>query len=75
MSNVKIVFAGQSFLDKVLETTGSIDNALEMSILNGVSITDNVIVGEELQVLPISNKVVVSYFNEFNRPATAISGD
>ena len=33
----KKIYAGQSFLDKVIETTGSIDNAFEMALLKDYS--------------------------------------
>lgn len=67
------VYAGQSFLDKVIETTGSIDNAFEMSLLNDMSITDDLIVGSELKIAKVTNLFVVNYFNENNRPATIIT--
>jgi hypothetical protein len=35
------VYQGQSFLDKVIEMTGSVDNAFGMAIENNVSITDS----------------------------------
>lgn len=66
-----IVFQGQSFIDKVLETTGSTENAFEMSILNGVSLTDNVAVGQVLQASKVTRSGVVEVFNQ-KRPASAI---
>lgn len=71
MSN-KIVYQGQSFLDKVLETTGSIDNAFEMSIVNGICITDDVVIGEELKATSVTVKAAVSIFNEKMRPSTGL---
>jgi hypothetical protein len=69
----KIVYQGQSFLDKVLETTGSIENAFEMGLLNGISVTDDVIVGSELKIGTITKGVIADFFNALNRPATGIS--
>lgn len=66
----KIVYSGQSFLDKVLECTGSIDNAVQMALLNRISITDDMIVGSELQTAGITNLAIVAFFNENNKPAT-----
>lgn len=66
-------FAGQSFLDKVIENTGSVENAVEMALLNGFSITDDLVIGMELNVSEITNKSIVEFFGEFNRPATAIN--
>lgn len=68
----KIVNQGQSFLDKVLETTGSIENAFEMAILNGVSITDDVEIAQQVVASKVSNKAVKATFNEYNKPATAM---
>jgi hypothetical protein len=71
--NDKIVYQGQSFLDKVLETTGSIENAFEMALLNGVSVTEDIGIGQELKVSPVTNKVIVDLFGEFNKPATMVT--
>ncbi|WP_395049394.1 hypothetical protein [Flavobacterium sp.] len=71
--NKKIVHQGQSFLDKVLENTGSIENAFEMALLNGISITDDLAIGSELICSPVSNKVVAELFNEFKKPATGLT--
>lgn len=72
MSN-KIIYSGQSFLDKVIELTGSIENAFEMALLNKIMITDDVKIGNELQQSKITNRAIVDYFNSNNRPATSIS--
>lgn len=68
-----LVCAGQSFLNKVVECTGDIANAVEMAILNRINITDDIIPGSEVIPSAITNKSVVAFFNEFNRPATNIS--
>jgi len=67
----KKVYQGQSFLDKVLETTGSIENAFEMAFLNGVSITDDIDTGQEVAATVVTNKFIKANFNEKSRPATA----
>lgn len=48
MQNTSKVQQGQSFIDKTLELTGSVENLLEMAILNNVSITDDVAIGVEI---------------------------
>jgi LysM repeat protein len=68
-----MVHAGQSFFDNVVETTGSVENAFEMAILNGISITDDIKVGTELKISKITNNAVANFFNETNRPATALA--
>lgn len=67
-----IVYSGQSFLNKVVECTGDVANAFEMAVLNGINIHDDVSVGTELVQATITKKGVVDYFNETNRPATAL---
>lgn len=64
---------GQSFLDKVIQLTGSCENALEMAILNEVSITDALNIGQALKPSRITNKIVAGFFNPVNEPATALT--
>ena len=70
---MKIVKQGQSFLDKVTQLTGSFENALEMAVLNGLSITGDVAKGLVVNPTEVTNKRVVASYNEFNEPATNIS--
>lgn len=67
------VYQGQSFLDKVIELTGSVENAFEMALLNNMSVTDDVVIGQDLKVTGMTLKYVASIFNENKRPATAIN--
>ena len=71
MSKTK-VYSGQSFLNKVVEATGSLDNAFAMGLLNGRSITDEYIVSEALLSTSKTNFGVVAFFRE-RKPATAIT--
>lgn len=66
------VYQGQNFIDKVLETTGSTENAFEMALLNGMSLTDSVAIGQELQPTRVTRKGMVKLFDSRNRPASAI---
>jgi hypothetical protein len=70
-----LVYNGQSFLDKVIEQTGDIENTFEMALLNNASITDELVVGSFIKVSTITNKAVVDFYNEYNRPATALSNE
>lgn len=72
MSNNK-VYQGQSFLDKTIELTGSVENAFAMALLNGMSITDDLEIGTILKSTPVTNRIVTELFNKNNRPASAIS--
>ena len=67
---MKIVKQGQCFLDKVTQLTGSYENALEMAIKNGLSITADVLIGSTIEPTEVTNKRVVASYNEFNEPAT-----
>lgn len=68
----QMVYANQTFLDKVIECTGSIDNAFDMALLNKIIVTDDVVVGTELLINKVSNKVIFNFFTANNRPATGI---
>ena len=67
MSNNR-VHSGQTFLNKVLEQTGDIENVMEMALLNNVSITDDVSIGTEILSTPVTNNQIVNYFSE-RKPA------
>lgn len=65
MQNTSKVQQGQSFIDKTLELTGSVESLLDMAILNNVSITDDVSIGKEIlgtQIL--KNSIVEGLTNE-----------
>lgn len=68
-----IVYQGQNLLDKTLELTGDIDNAFEMGLLNGISITDDLATGIVLESVEPTAPLVVELFHTNNRPATALS--
>ena len=67
------VHQGQSFLDKVIEMTGSVDNAFAMALENNVSITDSLAIGTLLTYSGAVTKSVSSLFGDGNRCATAIT--
>lgn len=60
----KIINQGQSIFDKAIEMTGSVENAFELAILNGLSITEDLVKGDELMQISVSNKEVVSFFED-----------
>lgn len=65
---------GQCFLDMVIELSGSVDNAIEMAMLNNVSITDRLKINDVVVCNNITNKRVVQLFKNKNT-ATALSTD
>lgn len=67
------VYQGQSFLDKVIEMTGSVDNAFAMALENNVSITDSLAIGTPLTYSGAITKSISSLFKDSSRCATAIT--
>lgn len=62
---------GQSFLDMVLQMTGSIDNAVEMAVANGLQLTDTVSTGQILKGTPLTDSKTAGHWNRNRKPATA----
>lgn len=68
-----VIHSGQSFFNKVLETTGDIDNCFQMMLLNNLtSFTEVLEVGASLKSSSVTNRFVADYFDDSNRPGTAI---
>lgn len=67
------VLSGQSFLDKVVELTGNIENAYQMSLLNKVNVNQKMNVGTTVAPTIKKRKAVVALFNDLNSPATEIN--
>lgn len=65
---------GQSFLDKVLQLTGSIETAPDVSLATGIGITDDLPIDTIIETDIVKNKRVVAMFNKEDdmEPATAI---
>lgn len=64
------VQSGQNFIDKVLEITGSDENAFAMALANNRSITDAVIVGQEFIKTQVTRIGIAELFSNNNRPIT-----
>lgn len=72
------VLHNQSLLDLALQHTGSVENAFALAVTNGLSLTDDLAVGNWLiadsQELN-ANKEILNYYQSKNvQPATAIGG-
>lgn len=67
------VYQGQSFLDKTIELTGSIENVFAMALENGVSISDNLTIGTDLKFTGKQFKTITDLFGDNNRCATQIT--
>ncbi len=68
--NRNTVRQGQSFLDKVLECTGDLSQAIEIAVLNGLSITDDLEINTELKINGKVNKGIIRTW-DFDGPATS----
>lgn len=66
------VYQGQSFIDKVIESTGSIENVFAMALENNVSITDSFEIGTKLIYTGPTIKSIAMLFTDNYRCATAI---
>lgn len=64
------VYQGQSFCDKVIEATGSIENVFAMALENNVSITEPLAIGTKLKYSGLVKKSISFLFNDDNRCAT-----
>ena len=64
---------GQTFLDLVAQSTGSIENAVKMAVLNNVSITDVVAIGSEFAKAGTIKQRTVNYLKTRSAPATGLS--
>lgn len=69
----KTVKQGQSFLDKAIELTGSVENAFAMAKLNGLSVSSELAIGAEIMPSAITKKSIVQQWDEKNAPASAMT--
>lgn len=70
-----VVLNRQSLLDIALQHTGKVENAFGIAVANGISITDDLIVGGVLSISDdmTKNNDILSYYTAKNiQPATAI---
>jgi len=67
------VYQGQSFLDKTIEMTGSIDEVLKMALENSISITDELTVDSNLKYSGNKLKSITDFFGDNNRCASKVT--
>lgn len=72
MPSMNKVQQGQSFIDMVVQQSGSFDEIINAAILNNKSITDDLVIGEVINVTRILNEDNVRLFRS-KQPATALS--
>ncbi len=63
---------GQNILDKCLELTGDLSGLLDMVIVNGISVTDDLPIGFDVKPVAVSRAAVVRFFTENDPPATRL---
>lgn len=64
----------QTLPDIALQTSGSMEAIFDLAMANDVSITDNLIDGQELETVAVVNKKVTDmYAMDDVKPATALS--
>lgn len=67
-----IIQQGQSLMDVSIQKCGSVTALFELALLNGISITEDVLVGTVLELPPVVNIGVAQYFEDKQIvPATA----
>ncbi len=70
-----IILHNQSFLDLAIQHTGSVENAFVLALQNGKSLTDDLVVGEQLYLENTKNNTdILSYYQSKKlQPATGVS--
>lgn len=67
----------QSLLDLAIQHTGTAENAFDLALANGLSLTDDLEAGESIQLIAYGiqqNKDILNYYTAKNiQPATAIT--
>jgi len=62
---------GQSFFDIAIQELGSIESVYDLAVLNGLSVTDELEVGMDVLLPPVSNKSIANFYsNKLIKPAT-----
>ena len=65
---------GQSIVDIAIQTAGSIESAFDLAISKGLSVTDVLSPGTEINTENVINKTIVDYFTMKNlKPATDLT--
>jgi hypothetical protein len=71
-----IVLDRQNLLDLAIQQYGTAEAAFELALANDISLTDDLVAGQELLFKPVeaSNKAIADYYaNRQLKPATGLS--
>ena len=62
---------GQSIFDIAVQELGSAEAVYDLAVLNGLSVTDVLEIGQEILLPAVSNKTIADYYsNKLIKPAT-----
>ncbi|WP_461632734.1 hypothetical protein [Labilibaculum euxinus] len=66
----------QSLLDVAIQKSGSVLAAIDLAVKNGLSITDDLMPGESVNLVDVKNSDIKAYYEAKNIvPATAFTAD
>jgi len=72
-SNLIKVLQGQTLFDIAVQTSGSVETAFEIALINSIGITDELTHGTTLSTVGVLNKQIRSYYqNKQITPATGL---
>jgi len=70
-NNTLKALSGQSLFDLALQSSGSVEAAFELALMNSIGITDDIVPGINLTVASVVNKQIADYYkNKGIKPAT-----
>lgn len=70
------VKSGQSLLDMAVEHSGGMEGAFPLAEVNGISLTDDLSVGDRLEPSPVvDERTALLFGNMVHKPATALTED
>ncbi len=67
-----IVTAGdeQALVDLAMQECGSVESLFQMAVLNKISVTDDLIIGQQYKKLPVANADIAQVFAGEHKPAS-----
>lgn len=70
-----IILHNQSLLDIAIQHTGKVENAFAIAVANGLSVSDELVVGQALELPELDKEIEVYNYYRAKRlqPATAVT--
>jgi len=67
---------GQTIFDIAVQTAGSVQAAFAAAMLNGLSVTDDLAIGDTLAIPPVADKGMLQHYKDTGTvPATALDAN